>query len=282
MKKLLALALVLMALLALTAHAEPKASIVRLNDLSISYVGQSGARRARFGDACLTLALGESDGAPTLQASFENGEGQAVDGIVQLSGQEILISVGGISGIYSIDLSTFATEGNRFEDISAGLKNALSLAGSHLDVVLYAITREDDGDMRSVEAPLPVPQRISAVEAMLSFANDMEATQDVDMNELLARVEAIGDNAVLNFRYAPATSAFELAAIQDGCGVQLSGTMALSFEPMTFSDFNTEEEKYDLMNLTPEAQEQLRGDLNMVLAKLLNYADGTGLNAFLP
>ena len=282
MRKMVALLLVLIALLGLTARAESNASIVRLSGLALSYVEPGGARSVRFNSASMRIALGASEGAPTIQATFDNGEGQAVDGVAQIVGREILLSMGGITGTYAVDLETFATEGNSGDDIAKGLSGALSLAGAHLDVVLYAITREEANGMRALEVPLPVPQLITAAEGLLSVTAGMDATQDMDMDELRERMENMGEDAMLGFRYNASTGAFELAAVQGGRGMRLSGTMEMSFEPTTFIDITDDEEKYDLLHMPPEVLEQLRGELNMILTKFVNFADGSGLNGIIP
>ena len=281
MKRMLALVLALMALLGLAAHAESKASIIRLDDLSLAYVGGSNARSVQFDGASLTLAVGDSDGDATVQATFDNGEGQVVDAVAQISGRELLFTMGGITGIYAVDLENFADEGNSGEAIAKGLSEALSLAGAHMDMVLYAITREDADGMRSVEVPLPMPQLISASEGLLTVADGAEA-RDMDLNGLRERVENIGDDAMLSLRYDPSTGAIELSAIHDGRGMRLSGVMTLTFEPMTFIDVTAEEEKYDLMNLSPQTLEQLQDELGMIFTKFTDYAGGTGLDEIMP
>ena len=57
----------------------------------------------------------------------------------------------------------------------------------------------------------------------------------------------------------------------------------MSFEPMTFIDITPEYgEVWDLMNMTPEQQETLRGELQILFPKLLAYADGTGMGGIMP
>ena len=278
MKKLVALLLALAALAAsFSALAEENASIVRVSDISLSYVGESGARSMRFEDASLTAALGLSEGAPTLQLMFENGAGQAVDAVAQLVDRDVLLAMGGISATYSVSLDRFASPGNSGADIARGLSKVLSLAISHLDVLLYAVTREGEDGMRSLTMPLPMPQLIAAAEAMLSAGVSDEAGQDSALSELMDRVESLEGEAQLGFRYDPATGLFALAAVQGGAGMRLSGTMSITFEPRTFIDITPEGvEVWDLFNLTEAQQEELQGELGILLPKLLDYA-GTGV-----
>lgn len=282
MKKLIALALVLAALLGLAAHAESKASIVRMSDLALSYVGSKGTRSVRFDDAYLTLAMGDSQGAPTVQLSFENSNGQAVDGVAQIAGHNILLSVGGISGVYVMDLGRFVAEGSTVDELAGGLSKTLSLAGAHLDVVLYAITAPEADGSRSVQVPLPMPQLIGAAEAILDSAGNVQGSEDMNLEALSQRMDTMNGEAMLEFSYNPQTGAFELEAIQDGRGMRLSGTMEMRFEPMTFIDVNAEEERIDVMNITPEQLDRFKGELGMVMAKFSDFAEGTGLDGIMP
>lgn len=288
MKKLAALALVLAVLLGVSALGEQilpdetEASILRLTDLALAFVDESGMRSVRFEGSSLTAAIGISQGAPTLQVNFANDNGQMVDGVVQLAGREVLLSMGGISGTYAIDLQTFTGEDDGAEDTVRGLTQVLQLAGSHLDVVLYAMTRDDGSGMRSVEMPLPMPQLIGAAESLLSVTEGMEATQDVDLDELRQQAEALNEEAVLIFRYSPETGAFELSAIQNGRGMRLLGTMQLSNEMMTFINITDDEEKLDALHLTPMQLEDLRSELDMVLVKYGDFVTAIGLDNLLP
>ena len=81
MKRIVALLLALTLALGLSCLAEADASVVRLGDLTLSYADESGVRSVRFEGASLTLAIGEPEGMPTVQASFDNGNGQMVDGV---------------------------------------------------------------------------------------------------------------------------------------------------------------------------------------------------------
>ena len=274
MKRMVALALILAALLSMAALAETDASIIRMSDLSLAYVDGNGSRSVRFDGAVLTVALGEPGGIPTVQANFDNGNGQVVDAVLQLVDQQILLSMGGISSTYAVDLQAFAGEGNNPQELADGLRHTLSLAGAHLDVVLYAITREGENGVRSVQAPLPMPQLIGMAEALLAVRTDAQDGQDAQMNDVYARVEAMGEEAMLGFRYNPATGAFDLAAVQDGKGMCLSGTLQLSAEPVTFIDISADEERLDALNLTPEQMEDLRNELDMVMLKGSDFLTG--------
>ena len=284
MKKLFALVLILaLALFAPAALAEQNASIVRITDMKLSYASPSGSSSASFRDANLLLALGVAKGAPTLQLMFESGEGQAVDAVMQIVEDRILFSMGGLSATYAFSLDRFATDGNTGADIGRGLTQALTLAGAHLDVVLYAITMPDESGMRSLESSMPMPQLMQILRAMLSLADGTEAAGDMGLDELQARMERAQGEARLSFRYSPETGAFDIAAIQDGTGIRLTGTFEMAFEPMEFIDITSEDvEIVDAANLTDAQRETLQGELGMLFPKLVDYAGGAGLDGIAP
>ena len=289
MKKLVAVAMaLLLGLFAQTALAEAEepfqsqASIVRLSDLALAFVDETGSRSVRFDGSSLTAAIGNPGGAPTLQLNFDNGNGQMVDGVVQLADQQVLLSMGGISGTYAVDLQALAGEENNADDAVRSLTKVLSLAGSHLDVVLYAVTLPEEDGMRAVEVPLPMPTLITTAESLLSVTQGLEATQDVDMDGLHDQMEAMNDEAVMKFRYSPETGAFELSAVQSGKAMCLSGTMELTSETMTFINIIDDEQRLDALHLTPLQLEELRGELDMVLVKYANFITAIGLDDIMP
>lgn len=282
MKKMLALVLALAALTGLLARAETNASVIRLTDLAVAYVDGGNARSVRFNGANMKLVMGASDGLTTAQLTFENGAGQVVDAILQLSGHEILFTMGGLTGVYVLDLDDVAGEGTTGEAIARGINDALALAGSHLDMVLYAVTRDDGSGMRVLEVPLPASQLIAAVEKLLLITEGMQAAEDIDLEGLRDSVERTGDDAVLTLRYNPSTGAIELSAAQNGRGMRLRGRMTLDVEPMSFIEFSPDEERYDVMNLTPEMIAQIQGELGIIFNKFMNFADGTGLDSIMP
>ena len=278
MKRMLAVVLALLALLGPVARAQTRASVARLQDLTITHVEGKKSRSARFTGATLTLSTGNPDGAPTLQINFESASGQAVDGVARLDGQEILLAVGGISGVYYIDLAELAGDSVSTDELADGLKRSLSLVNENLDLVLYAVTEEGAKGMRSVEIPLPMSQLIEATEMLLLFTGATDTGQDMDIDSFYERVDSMGDEAVLSFRYNPKSGAFELAAIQSGKAVRLSGNMQLTIEDMDFIEINPEEDRYDALHLSPLTLLGMQGELNIILMKIADYADGTGLN----
>ena len=109
MKKFLAaLMAIALALSMLAALAEENASIIRMSNMKLSYVSESGTGSADFHNATLLIALGNPEGAPTLQMMFDSGEGQAVDAVMQIVGNQVLFSMGGLSATYAVSLDRFA------------------------------------------------------------------------------------------------------------------------------------------------------------------------------
>ena len=284
MKKFLA-ALMALALAAsmLAALAEDNAGIIRISNLKLSYVSDTHTSSADFQHATLLIALGTSEGAPTLQMMFDSGEGQAVDAVMQLVDEQVLFSMGGLSATYAVSLDRFGADLSTGENMGQGVSQALAIAAPHLDALLYAITNEGEDGMRSLEAPVHIPQLLQVVQAMLTLADGVESAEDMGLEDLRARVGSLEGEARLGFRYTPETGAFDLAAVQDGKGMRLSGTFAISYEPMTFLDITTEDvEICDLMNLTDAQRENLQGELGMLFPKLREFAGGAGMDGFAP
>ncbi len=279
MKRIVALALALLLLASTVAWAEQSASTLLLSELSVSRTAKK-TRTARLGKISVFLALGSPDGAPTLQATFDNGDGQVFDAVVQLVGSELRLAMGGITGVFTLDLDRLAPDGNG-DMLALGLGGGLTMAGANLEGMLRALTHDEGKGNRSAEVAFSTQPLADALEGLLDLAEGSEAARDLDEDALRRQIEAMQSEATLKFGYNEKSGAFKLAVNQAGVTRQLSGVMALNREPMTFIDLSAEEEWYDLMDLDPAVLEQLKGEMNLIGIKFMHFADGSGLDKML-
>lgn len=278
MKKLIALvvALVLLAATAV-ACAESTAGTMSLTNLAVSAVTGERGRAVKLRGMSLWMALGSAEGVPTLQVSFDNGKGQVVDGVLQIVDTRLLMSVGGVSGTYYIDLCELAGDESRGELIAKGIGSALQLAGPHLDVLLYALTTENAKGVRTLEIDLPGDMYAAVAENALSIVEGLESAEDAEVDELMKQVKNMEGGATLALRYRPDKGTVELAALQDGRGIQLSANMALSLEEAIFVNISADELQYDLMHIDEAQLNELRGELDIIAHKFGQFSLGTGL-----
>lgn len=280
MKRIIALALALLVLFSVAAYAETQATRVVLGELSLSYIDNGRARTVRFKNITLNMIMGASGDIPTVQATFDNGSDQQVDGVVQIVGNEVLLSVGGITGVYALDLTRHASKlGNLSGDatVASVLSKMLSMAGTHMDMMLYAMTSEGKNGMRSLTLNVPTGGYVAAMEGVIALIDGLEAVEDDDVDDLRERVESVNDSAQLAFTYSPSSGKFAVSVSQEGKTIQLAGVMTLSVENVTFIDIGEDEERYDLLNLDPEVLNQLRGEIGLISLKFIHFADGSGL-----
>ena len=279
MKRIVAFALALLLLASMFAWAEESASTLLLSELSVSRIAKK-TRTARLGDITVFLALGSPDGAPTLQATFDNGDGQVFDAVAQLSGSELRLAMGGISGVFTLDLSRVAPDGNG-DMLALGLSGGMAMAGANLEGMLRAMTRDEGKGNRSAEFTFSTQPMADALEGLLALTEGSEAAQGMDVDAVRRQIEAMQGEATLKFGYNEDSGAFKLAIVQNGVTRQLAGVMALNREPMTFIDLSTEEGWYDLMDMDPAVLEQVKGEMNLVGIKFMHFADGSGLDNML-
>lgn len=279
MKRIVALALALLLLVSTFAWAEETASTLLLSELSVSRTAKK-TRTVRLGKITVFLALGSPDGAPTLQATFDNGDGQVFDAVAQLSGSELRLAMGGITGVFTLDLDRIAPDGNG-DMLALGLSGGLAMAGANLEGMLRAVTRDEGKGNRSAEFTFSTQALADALEGLLTLTEGSEAAQDMDEAALRKQIEAMQGEATLKFSYNEKSGAFKLAIAQGGVTRQLAGVMALNREPMIFIDLSAEEGWYDLMDMDPDVLEQVKGELNLIGIKFMHFADGSGLDNLL-
>lgn len=279
MKRIAALALALMLLVSTFAWAEESASTLLLSELSVSRTAKK-TRTARLGKISVFLALGSPDGAPTLQATFDNGDGQVFDAVAQLSGSELRLAMGGISGVFTLDLNR-VVPGENGDMLALGIGGAMAMAGANLEAALRAVTRDEGKGNRSAEVNFSTQALADALEGLLALTEGSEAAQGMDADALRRQIDAMQGDATLKFSYNENSGAFKLAIAQGGVTRQLSGVMELNRESMTFIDLSTEEGWYDLLDMDPAVLEQVKGELNLIAIKFMHFADGSGLDNML-
>ena len=279
MKRIAALALALMLLVSTFAWAEESATTLLLSELSVSRTAKK-TRTARLGKISVFLALGSPDGTPTLQATFDNGDGQVFDAVAQLSGSELRLAMGGISGVFTLDLNR-VVPGENGDMLALGIGGAMAMAGANLEAALRAVTRDEGKGNRSVEVNFSTQALADALEGLLALTEGSEAAQGMDADALRRQIDAMQGEATLKFSYNENSGAFKLAIVQGGVTRQLSGVMELNRESMTFIDLSTEEGWYDLLDMDPAVLEQVKGELNLIAIKFMHFADGSGLDNML-
>lgn len=278
MKKTVAVALLLMLLLTSAAACAESAGALSLSKLSISSVSDRRSSTVKLRKMSLSMLLGSVEGIPTLEINFDNGKGQQVDAIMQIVGTRLLVSIGGVSGTYYVDLTSIASEPGKGEMVAKAIGSTLALAGPHLDVLLYALTTEDSKGVRTLEIPLPDDMYIAVADSVLSIVEGLEAAEDIAGDDLAHEVEELEGGAVLRLRYKPNKDKIEISALQGDRGIQLSAKMEMAIEDAVFVNISQDEMQYDLMNLTEAQMDELRGELDIIAMKFGKFALGSGLS----
>ena len=283
----LALALVLAMLALLPACAEdfmepePPISTLQLDKLSVSRLTNGKAKTTSLKGMGLSLSMGTAGGVPTLQGSFDNGKGQLLDLIFQVYGDRLLLSMGGISGTYYVDLEEVAEAPGEGARLAKGVGSGLAPAGGHLDAVLQALSTEDGSGVRTLTLNLPERAYNAVAKSMLDIMGGIDLMKLLDVGELEEELEASEDSPALILRYDPKAATFELDIVRGGNGLRLKADMTVTVEPMTLVNISTDELMYDLLHMDAMRLMELRGELAIIALKYGHFAGGTGLAGIL-
>ena len=109
MKRIMALALAIALLLAsMAALADSSGSRMDMKKLKLKVVDSEGSNRVRLHGMELSVAIGSAEGIPTVQTSLFYGDSQQLDFVMQVVGSRLILCMGGVSGIYYVDLKHVA------------------------------------------------------------------------------------------------------------------------------------------------------------------------------
>lgn len=278
MKRIIAVALALMTLFgAIGACAETLVSTVELSNLSVAFVEDGRAKAAHRTGMMLTLSFGSTEGVPTLQATFENGQGQAVDGIFQIVEDRLLVSAGGVSGTYYVDLEPLVSEPGSGLRLAKGVGNGLALAGPHLDTLLQGLSTVDSTGERRLDFFLPEEIYAPIAEAALNIVGGVGFLGDKHMAEAEERLDDADGSVAMVVRFKPRSEEVVIDLLQGGDGLRLSADMWLNVQPMGMVNISQDEMMYDLMHLGFARLIELRGELAIIALKFVKFAGNVGL-----
>lgn len=280
MKRLTALALALALLLAATvACAESAISTVTLSELSFARIRDGKAKSAvNLKRMSLSFSVGCTENVPTLQATFDNGKGQLVDLIFQVADSRLLMSAGGVSGTYYIDLEALSDDPREGAKLARAIGDGLALGGGHLDALLQALTTEDANGVRRVEFVLPEEVYTAAATSALNIIGGLGFTKQSDEEKMRENLRDADERTSLIICYRQSKGDLEINAVRGGQGIQIKGKMALTMEDMPLVNISTDEMMCDLTNIGLGKLFELRGELAIIALKFGHFSGGTGLS----
>lgn len=275
MKKMAALALAALLLLtALTACAESSGTRLDLTKMKITLRGSDNKDHVSLHGMTLSLAAGSAEGVPTLQATLDYDE--QVDSVFQVVDGRLLLSMGGITGTYYVDLGEAIGDAPKGRLMAAGVGAGLLMFGSNPDMAIsLAMPLDKKGrHVANIEIPralyLDLAERFLGMLEGSDFGVDAEALRkDIYENEEKVRIKII---------YNAEAGKIWIRFLRGKKGVQLYARTALTTGPMEFINISADEGQHDLLNLDEEVLMDLSTDLDFMSMKAERFFTGVHLD----
>ena len=271
MKRLTALVLALMMLLTWTvACAESSGTQFRMSKMRVNY-GENKDDRASLNDMLLYLSVGSAEGIPTLQILLDYGDEQETESVLQVVGSKLVVSVGGISGTYYVDLNDFYEEPGKGLLMATAIGTAIQMFGADPDSVMKATMPRDEKKYRTLRFELPVEK---ILEALKSYAGEQESNDEAQKTRLMETLESFvqSDEPVeMMIRYRKAKKRFQLYLINGDEKIWLSARTKQTTGPMEFINPSADAEQHDLLNLDQETKDELAGEMEFLGIKMSSF-----------
>lgn len=264
MKRIIALWLVLSLLAA--ACAEDGVCGIRLTRLRLSAIDSGRETRAALRDVMLDIAMGRARGVPALRCRVEIG-GQMADIALQVQGDRLLMAMGGVSNVYCVDL--YDISGAIGRRLANGLAGVLTLAGECPDALMSLLRRLSADGARELRFDVP--------DALVRAASDIRSS----LSGAPTGSGATG-GAALAVRIDRNANRLALELLRDGRGLRMRADMAPLVETLPLIDIRSRGDALDLTRLSPQALEELRGELGIIALKCASLAGSLGLNVIIP
>ena len=280
MKRIIALVLVLTTLLAAAACAE--SSVFTLDEMKLSVVERGKSRNIRFNGMQINMAVGSSSGRPSLQLDLSNDEGSQLGVVVQLVDNDVLISVGSITGVFYYDMTRMPSGEKVAGLLSMALGSTFSLGTLSLAGLMSMITEEGKNGTRVAEINVKTESFVAAMDNALTKAQGLDAAAEIDFEEMRQSLHDLDETVTLSFAFRPDNGEFSLGMEQEKFGMELSGVAKLENVDFAFADIDLDAPRIDVTSLTNEDIQVLNDEFTLMAARLINYADAAGLSQYLP
>ena len=277
MKRMTAIVLALVALLAgAMATAESGAARLELEHFKLTPLGGEDDSSVRLYDMGLTLAVGGVNGAPTLQATLDYGDGQQLESAIQLDGTRLLLSLGGISGTYSVDMAAFAEDEAQSALTAAALRSALMLFSANPELALDMLMPKNEKGVRYLSVKIPRKTYLAAAKRAMDALARAGVTEE-DLAPLRQWLDESKKAIKLTFKYDPQTTKLRIRFTRAGKGIQLKALMNVTSEPMDLIDPSADPVQRDLLGMSDEERTELRDELDFLAMKYDFFAEHTRL-----
>ena len=274
MKRITALLLaVLITLSTLTACAEASGTRLELTNIRLSWCGSENKKQIKLKDVSLSLAAGEVEGIPTMQLTLYSEE--QLDVVAQAVDGRILLSMGGVTGVYSFDLGTILGDEAKGELLTAGIGAGVMMFGAKPNAMLKLWMKKGKKGKRSrlrATIRLTPEMRRALAEQLETLPEWM--TGDLDRESMRAELLKEKPSLRLKIIYRPKKGKIDLRFLRGKEGLRIRGDITMTTGPQDFVNISEDETRYDWLNLDDEVLECLKDELDFMALKARRFASG--------
>lgn len=279
MKRITALLMaVLMTLSALTACAESSGTRFEISNIRLSLYGSERKKQIKLKDISLSIAAGGIEGIPTLQLTLYSEE--QLDVVAQVFDGRLLLSMGGVTGVYSVDFGTLIGDEAKGELLAAGIGAGVMMFGANPDAMLRLWMKEDKKGRLRTTIKLSPEVRGALAEQLESLPEWMAG--DLDLESLHEELLRKKPSLKLKITYNPQKGKIDMKFLRGKEGLRLMADIAMTTGPVDFVNISADETQYDCLNLEEETLECLKDELDFMLMKARRFATGIHMEKLMP
>lgn len=283
MKKLIALVLAALMLLSAAACAESPSITLVLSDVALTHIEGGRSETTRVPELTVQAAIGMSDLTPSIQATFIFGDAdQELGATLQLSGTQLLASVGSISSVFALDLEKLLGDADAAQVAAMAISSTISLGGFSLAAAISALTHEGEDGARVATVDIPTERLVAMADSALEKAGGLDAADRIDFDAIRARLQDLSDTVQMEIRFNPATGDFAVTLSGEDRALRLDAVAKVANGPFTYADVDLSADRVDVTNLTDADIQKLNDEASLLFGRLINMAAAMGLGKYIP
>lgn len=278
MKKILAIALVLMMLLASAACAESNVTAITITDPHLETVGHGGTKTADLTGTTIAVLLGSLDGKLTANITLNDGENKVASGVVQLDGNTVIVYVDGMSKAYKRDI-TDILEASSFKDTLNTVIGVASIPSLDLTSAIQTVmTKASDG----YDLTIPTSALKTWAHKFLNYNDQVNAVSEGTAKYVGSVVDRIADTVTLTGAYTDGVASVSATQTAHTATASAKLTIAASDQALVGITAPVVDAVNMRSSFSAEDKATLKAEGNTLFDVLKAYLVKTGVTAMIP
>ncbi|MBQ3424155.1 MAG: hypothetical protein IJH38_03025 [Clostridia bacterium] len=280
MKRFTAVCLaMLLSLTWVSAWAESTGTQIDISNMRVSLIGSENKKVAKLRDMQYSILVGSAEGVPTLQTTFDYGDDQQMDNVLQLVGTRILMLLGGISPTLTIDLEDSLGGTGQALLAATAIGGGVKAFGNDPEGMIHTLMKSKKEGVYYRTIKLTRKQYRPVARRIYKMLKAADVLTKEELKSFRKNYVKGKKSIIIYLRYWEESQKLRITLKKGKKGIRIQGKVAMTTGPMTFIDAAANEMQVDLndTDMDQAVQDELYSELGFLVIKITSFIKHSSL-----